>query len=113
MARTQTISSSVKPASALSRSVRRGRNIGGRSRTPLLPVRTQRAKFVRSLIGGLFVDVRVAPGIAGNRAALDVGSIPFGYAADWTHLRDLSFRPRRKPSGFEVKQIERAAEALD
>src|SRR5882724_13592447 len=115
-ARTHTISSRVKPRSASSLILCAGhvfgRNIGGDSRTPLLPIGSVGHDFVGAAFARRTVDIRIVPGIVGDVAALEIRSIPGGDSGSPLHQGRQTLGCRWKPAGIEIKQIEGATETL-
>src|SRR5262245_42934500 len=116
MASTHTISSRVKPrcvTSFISGGCRLFEgNVGGIAAATLLAIGAIGDDVIRAMLAGRPIDVGVIPGIFRNIAALQVRPIPRGNAGRPLYQRGKSLRARRKSSGIEIKQVERAGEAL-
>src|SRR5262249_10946547 len=113
MATTQTISSRVKPACAAKRSARPADDVGRRTGSTFLPIGSVADDVISAVLAGRPVDVGLTPGIVGDEAALEIRSVPGLRPAGTLRQRGEPFRTRRIPSGVEIIEIERAAEALD
>src|SRR4029079_3974986 len=105
---THTISSSVKPSSALP-----ARDVLPRTRSPFCAVRAVRKYIVGAVLPRRTVHIRVAPRIGRHHAALEVRTVPRIDAAWPRHQRGEAFRAVRIPAGIEEEQVERTREALD
>src|SRR5690242_3205667 len=94
IASTQTISSKVKPCSADS-FIFGGqifeRDVGSDAATAFLAIRSVGDDVIRAVLARRAIDVSVAPGIVGNVAALQIGSVPGGNARRLLHQRAQSF----------------------
>src|SRR5277367_7146690 len=78
IARTHTISISVKPASSrfMARLLRGALDLGGGARSAGLPGRAIGRDFIGCMIRRRSVDVGAPPGIGGHRGGLDVRTVP-------------------------------------
>src|SRR5262249_56807750 len=76
MATMQTISRRVKPASPRSESSRPADDIGARSGSTFLAIRSVGHDVVSPVLPRRTIEVGVAPRIVGNDRALQVGSVP-------------------------------------
>src|SRR4051812_39835029 len=108
IASTQTISSSVKPSSALP-----ARNVQPRARSSFCPVGTIRENVVGPMLPWRAVDVRVAPGVRWHLSALEVRPVPGIDVAGALHQCGQTFGAVRISAGIEEEQVKRASEAFD
>src|ERR1700730_14286485 len=116
IARTHTISSSVKPRSAPSlifcTSHVLDRNIGRDAGAAFLAIGAVGHNLVGPALARGAIDIGVAPGIGGDAAALEIRSVPGCDTGCRLHQGRQAFLRRWKPAGIKIEQIERAAEAL-
>src|SRR6266853_127455 len=109
MAMTPIISRRVNPSWPLTLSLgARGRNIGRRPGSALLPVCPVRDDFIRAAFSRRAIDVRLAPGVVRHVAAFQIGTIPCRQTGGGLDERGQPLRGGRVAPGVEVEQIERA-----
>src|SRR5579864_2583470 len=115
-AMTHTISSSVKPSSPtlLIPGARHGveREVGGGAAAALLPVRSQRDNVEGAVLARRAIDVGIVPGIVGNVAALQIGTVPGCNAGRGLDQRRQPLGRRGVAAGVEIEQVERAGKTL-
>src|SRR3954471_7827785 len=108
IASTHTISSSVKPASALP-----ARDVLSSARSSLCPVGAVRKNVVSPVLSRRAVHIRVAPRIGRYIAAFQIGPVPRIDAARPLHQRGETLGAVRITAGVEEEEVERARETLD
>src|SRR5215211_109644 len=113
MATMHTISRRVKPSSPEPVSSRPADDIGCRSGSTFLTIRTIGHDIVSAVLPWRAILIRVAPGIVGHDRALQVRSVPGHRAARTLHQRSQPFRARRVTAIIQEVEIERAGKALD
>src|SRR3954463_9341526 len=108
IASTHTISSSVKPASALP-----ARDVLSSARSSLCSVGAVRKNVVGPVLSRRAVHIRIAPWIGRYLAAFQVGPVPGIDAAGTLYQRGETLGSVRITAGVEEEEVERAREALD
>src|SRR4051812_23644318 len=108
IASTHTISSSVKPASALP-----ARNVLSSARSSLCPVGAVRKNVVGPVLSRRAVHIRIAPRIGRHLAAFQIWPVPRIDAAGALHQRAETLGAVRITAGVEEEEVERAREAFD
>src|SRR4051812_365139 len=108
IASTHTISSSVKPASALPT-----RDVLSSARSSLCSVGAVRKNVVGPVLSRRAVHIRIAPWIGRHLAALQVGPVPRIDAAGTLYQRGETFGAVRIAAGVKEEEVKRAREAFD
>src|SRR5262249_54743251 len=88
-------------------------NVRGRAGAALLAVRAVRDDVIGAVLAWRSVDVSVPPGIIGNEARAQIRPVPGIDAAGALRQGGETFARARVAAGIEIKQVERAREALD
>src|SRR5262249_22937009 len=88
-------------------------DIGCRSGSTFLAIRTIGHDIVGAVLPRRAVLIGIAPGVVGHDRALQVRSVPRHRAARTLHQRGQAFGARRVAAVVEEIEIERAGEALD
>src|SRR5271166_1619471 len=113
IARTQTTSIRVNPASRLmARLLRRALDLCGAKRSRLA-ARSSRSDFIGRVISRRPILVRSAPGVGGHRRRFEIGPVPGQGIRRPLHERRKTLRGGRIAAIIEIEQVERRREAFD
>src|SRR5262245_5549688 len=113
IATAHTISSSVKPSCEETPSRPPACNVGRCAGPAFLSVGAERQDVICAVLTRRSIYIRSPPWIQGHNSTFEIRAIPDCDAGDRLHEGTQSFRARGTTAGVEIKEIERACEALD
>src|SRR5215208_7305 len=113
IATTQITSSRVNPASPCARSALPAGDVGSRTSPAFIAIGAIRHEVVSTMLPRHAVDIRIAPGVVGDRRTFQIRTVPGQRVTGAPHKRGQAFRRIRIAASVKEIKIERACKALD